>query len=387
MKCILLSLAVSLTLILTFACRKGGNETVPDTGNIRIGIYADISGPSSAVGQSIRNGIELAKDKINQAGGINGRQLEIIIEDDKGQPDQASAAVDNLIAQRKVHALIGDPSDPNSLAAALKAQAARVPMITLSAAEPRVTQQGDCIFRVALLDSLQGTEMGRYAANNLKAKTAAILSEQASNYSSELTQAFAAEFGRLGGQVVAKQTYAAGSQSFKTELTSINSANPDVIYVPGRFPEVGVIGKVARDVGVNAVLLGGDGWNDPKLLTLGGKALDGAYITSHYSPDDPTTEARAFSSAYRKRFGSAPDQTAALAYDAIGILADALKRAGTTDAKKLRDALAQTVKYSGLTGVLTFDADRNASKPAVIFKLQDEKIFPVYREEVEPTGR
>jgi branched-chain amino acid transport system substrate-binding protein len=159
-----------------------------------------------------------------------------------------------------------------------------------------------------------------------------------------------------------------------------------VIYVPGRFPEAGVIAKEAGDVGVKAVLLGGDGWNDPKLLTLGGKALDGAYITSNYSPDDPTLEARAFSSAYRKRFAGAPDQTAALAYDATRILADALKRAGTSDAKKLRDALAQTVKFAGLTGVVTFDADRNASKPTVIFKLQDGKIFPVYREEVETKG-
>jgi branched-chain amino acid transport system substrate-binding protein len=385
MKRTFLSLAVSAILLITFACRKGGNETAPDTGNIRIGVYADLSGQNS--GQSTRNGIELARDEINQAGGISGRQLEVIVEDDKGVPDQAIAAVDKLIAQNKVHALIGGPTVANNLAAAPKAQAARVPMITLSATDPRITQQGDYVFRVAFLDSFQGTEMGRYAANNLKAKTAAILSEWDSQYSNDLAQSFEAEFSKLGGQIASKQSYAAGTRSFKTELTGISPGNPDVIYIPGHHPDVAVIAKEVKELGIKAVLLGGDGWNDPRVLALGDKSLDGAYITSHYSADDPTQAARAFSSTYRKRYGSAPDQVAALAYDATKLLADALTRAGGTDATKVRDALAQTARFSGLTGIITFDADRNASKPAVIFKLQERKIFPVYREEAEPQSR
>jgi branched-chain amino acid transport system substrate-binding protein len=384
MKRTLLSLGVSFALLATFACQRGGENkgNASDTGNIRIGVYADLSGPTSGSGQSVKNGSELAREEINQAGGINGRQLELIVVDDKGLPDQAAAAVAGLISQNQVHAVLGESAAASSLAAAPNAQQAKVPMITLSSADPKITQQGDYIFRVASLDSLQGTEMGKYAANNLKAKSAAILLEEGSDYSNGLAQAFEQDFTKLGGQITAKQSYAPASQLFKEQLATISSANPDVIYIPGRSAAVGAIAKEAKGLGIKAVLLGADGWNNPQLLESGGNALDGSYLTGHFSADDPTQMVRTFTSTYKKRYGSSPDQTAALAYDATKLLADALKRAGTSGSAKLRDALAQTAKFAGVTGIITIDADRNASKPTTIFKLQGGKIFPVYRAEV-----
>jgi branched-chain amino acid transport system substrate-binding protein len=381
MKRILLSLGVSLALVITLACRKDQSVSAPDTGNIRVGVYADLSGQGSAAGASTRNGIDLAKDEINQAGGINGRQLECLFEDDKGLPDPAAAAADKLISQVKVHALIGGSTPQANLAAAAKAQSGHVPLITLSSGDAKVTQQGDFIFGIAPLMSAQGKQMGTYAANNLKAKTAAILSEEGSEYGTGLAQSFADEFGRLSGQVLVRQTFSTGAGNLNLQLAGIHAANPDVIYIPVRLNAVATIAKEAKQLGIKAVLLGADGWNDPAVLAAGGSAFDGAYITSHYSADDPVQTARAFSSSYQKRFGKSPDQTAALAYDAIKLITDALKRAGSAEATKLRDALAHTSKFPGLTGSISIDADRNASKPTIIFKLQDGKIYPVYKEE------
>jgi len=385
MKRTLLSLGLVFTLLATSACRSGGGGNVRvkpgDTGNIKVGVYADLSGQTSGPGQSTKNGVELAKDEINKAGGVGGRQIELIIEDDKGLPDQAAAAAGKLINQDQVHALLGGAAAPSNLAAAPAAQEAQAPMITLSATDPKVTQAGDYIFRVAFLDSLEGEAMAKYAANNIKAKTAAILSEENSDYSRELAQSFEKNFIQLGGQIVEKQSYAPAQRDFKGQLAAVRSANPDVIYIPGHYNQAGAIAKEARELDIKAVLLGADGWNDPQLFQVGGDALDGSYITSHYSADDPTQLVRDFTSAYKKRYGNPPDPTAALAYDAMKVLADALKRAGTSDGAKLRDAIARTSKFSGVTGVITINAERNASKPTVIFKLQGGKIYPVYREE------
>ncbi|HEX8889111.1 MAG TPA: ABC transporter substrate-binding protein [Pyrinomonadaceae bacterium] len=388
MKRTLLSLGLTLTLIATLACRSGGGgnsagDAKPaDTGNIRVGVYADLSGQTKSSGESIKNGVELAADQINQAGGIQGRKLELIVEDDKGLPDQAATAVSKLVSQNQVHAVVGEVSAQSSLTAAPKAQEAKVPMITLTTANPDLTRVGDYIFRVASPDSLQGEEMAKYAADNLKAKTAAILSEDNSDYSRALAQSFEENFVKLGGQVTEKQSYAPTDQDFKKQLEPLRSSNPDVIYIPGSYKQAGVIAKQAEELAIKSILLGADGWNDPQLFHLGGNALDGTYITSHYSADDPTQMVRDFTSAYKKRYGNAPDQTAALAYDAMKVLADAITRAGASDRAKLRDALAQTTKFSGVTGTITINAERNGSRPMVIFKLREGKIIPVYRAEV-----
>ncbi len=377
--CLLFFTAV--ILLTTLACR--GNTTTPvnqapDTGNFRIGIYADLSGPGSAQGQSISKAASIACDEINRNGGINGRQVEVLVEDDRGQPAQATAAVAKMI-QSKVHAIIGQ-----SVAAgeAATTRAVKIPLLTL-AGKSAATQPGDYYFQLAAASSSQGADMGKYAAGNLSAKRAAILSNQSSSESNELAQAFAESFTKLGGQITAQQRFTFTEKGFDygEQLKGIAAGEPDVIYIPADAESAGAIARAAKDLKIRAVLLGIDGWNNAKLWDLGGAAVDGSYITGAYSADDPTQANRDFTSAFKQNSGQPPNQTAALAYDAVKLLADALKRSGTAEGAKLRAAIAETAKFSGLTGVITIDSQGSASRPMMIFKLQDGKIYPVYRSE------
>jgi len=260
-----------------------------------------------------------------------------------------------------------------------------VPMITPSSTNPKVTQVGDYIFRVCFTDDFQGAVAAKFAANTLKAKRAAILGDFNSDYSKGMTQYFVQEFTGSGGQIVAQQTYTQTDADFKGQLTNIRSANPDVLFVPGYYGQVGVIAKQAKELGITAPLLGGDGWDAPQLWDLGGAALNGAYMVNHYSVDDPSPAVQKFVAAYKAKFaGTPPDAIAALGYDAMNVLADAIRRAGTTESAKLRDALAATNGFAGVTGSITINASRDAVKPAVVFELRDKKF--VYKETIQPSG-
>lgn len=388
MKRALLSLVLVAAVFSSFACeRRGPNGTTggDDTGAIKVGIYGDLSGQTSSFGQSTKNGALMAIDEINARGGINGRKVESVIADDQGQPAQAATVVTKLINQDKVHAVLGEVASTNSLAAAPVAQGAKIPMITPSSTNPKVTQVGDYIFRVCFTDDFQGAVAATFAANTLKAKTAAVLGDFQSDYSKGMSQFFEAEFARLGGRIIQKQTYTQTDSDFKGQLTSIRAANPDVIFVPGYYGQVGVIAKQAKELGIKAPLLGGDGWDAPQLWELGGAALDGAYMVNHYSVDDPSPAVQKFVADYKTKYsGVAPDAIAALAYDAMNVLADSIKRAGTTDGTKLRDAIAQTKNFAGVTGSININAQRDAVKPAVIFELRDKKL--VYKETIQPSG-
>ena len=389
MKRILLTLGLIAALLANFACvQKGGGPTAAnDTGAIKVGVYGDLSGQTSSFGQSTKNGVQMAADEINKAGGINGRQIQLLIEDDQGQPAQAATVATKLVNQDKVAALIGEVASTNSLAAAPKAQEGRVPMITPSSTNPKVTQVGDYIFRVCFIDSFQGAVMAKFAANTLKAKTAAVLGDVNSDYSKGMSQYFEEQFNKLGGQIIMRQSYTQTDPDFKGQLTSIRAANPDVIFVPGYYGQVGVIAKQAKELGINAPLLGGDGWDAPQLWELGGEALRGAYMANHYSIDDPSPAIQKFVADYKARYNNtAPDAIAALAYDAMKILADALKRAGTTDGAKLRDAIAQTSNFPGVTGTISLNADRDAVKPAVVLKLEPTGRKFIYTETIQPEG-
>ena len=379
-----------ITLMLgSFACERrnagGGGGESSQAGDIKIGIYADLSGQTSSFGQSTKNGALMALDEINAAGGVNGRRIAYVIEDDQGQPAQAATVVTKLINQDKVHAVLGEVASSNTLAAAPVAQTAKIPMITPSSTNPTVTQKGDYIFRVCFTDNFQGAVAAKFAANTLKAKTAAILGDFQSDYSKGMSQYFREEFARLGGRIVSEQSYTQTDADFKGQLTSIRSANPDVIFVPGYYGQVGVIAKQAKELGIRAPLLGGDGWDAPQLWDLGGEALNGAYMVNHYSIDDPSPAIQKFVADYRKRYGGTdPDAIAALGYDAMHVLADAIKRAGSTDPAKLRDAIAQTKNFPGVTGTITLNESRDAVKPAVVFELRDRKF--VYKETIQPEG-
>ncbi len=383
MKRIALSLTVIAALLGGFACeRRGGAGGDNNTGPIRVGYYGDLSGRTSNFGQSTKNGVMMAADEINKAGGINGRQIEILSEDDEGRPEKAATVATKLIDQDKVIALLGEVASGNSLAAAPKAQAGKVPMISPSSTNPAVTQVGDYIFRVCFIDPFQGEVMAKFAANTLHAKKAAIMEDFNSPYSRGLTEFFESSFKKLGGQVITKQSYTQGDRDYKGQLTSIRSANPDVIYVPGYYGEVGVIAKQAKQLGINLPLLGGDGWDAPQLFELGGEALNGDYISNHYSVEDPSPAIQKFVGDFNSRYKIKPDALAALGYDAMRVLADAIKRAGTTNGLKLRDAIAATKDFAGVTGVITINGERNAVKSAVVLKIQDGKF--VYQETIKP---
>ena len=376
--------AIIVVLALAFSCsRKPQTGVEPNRSTIKIGYFGDLSGPTFNFGQSAYNGVLMAAAQTNQLGGINGRQIDVVIDDDRGSPEEAARLTAKLIERDKVVAIIAGGTSGNSRAAAPKAQSSHIPLISPSSTDPVVTQTGDYIFRTCFVDSFQGEVMADFAANQLKAKKAAILFDFNSPYGRGLTEFFEMSFRKLGGQIVNKQSYTQGDADFKGQLSSIKGAEPDVIYIPGYYGDVALIAKQARAIGLEQPLLGGDGWDAPELWQLGGDALNGSYISTHYSVDDPSPAIQSFVHEYKQRYGNlAPDAHAALAYDAARFLFNAISRAGTTDSAKLRDALAQTRNFEGVTGIISMDADRNAVKPAVVLKLQDASF--IYQETIQP---
>jgi branched-chain amino acid transport system substrate-binding protein len=360
----------------SFACRKGSSN------EILIGEYSSLTGTTATFGQSTHNAITLAFDEINAAGGLIGKKVRVIVEDDQSKPEEAATAVTKLINQNHVVAMLGEVSSSRSLAAAPICQANGVPMVSPSSTNPRVTQVGDYIFRVCFIDPFQAQAGARIAWEILKFKKVAILSDVRNDYSVGLATFFRQTFKQYGGEIVAEQSYSEGDSDFRAQLTQIKAANPEGIYVPGYYTEVGTLARQARELGLTVPLIGGDGWDSPRLWEIGGEALNGCYFSNHYSVDDPSPAVQKFVGDYRKRFNQTPDALAALGYDAARILADAITRAGSTDGAKIRDALTATKDFAGVTGKITINKERNAVKPAVVLKIENGKF--VYVTTVNP---
>ena len=376
--------AAIVLMALAFSCtrRSEVNDSV-DHSMIKIGYFGDLTGPTFNFGQSAYNGVLMAATEINDAGGINGRRIDVVIEDDRGSPEEAARKTAKLIDHDKVVAIIAGGTSGNSRAAAPKAQSSHVPFISPSSTDPAVTQVGNYIFRACFVDSFQGEVMAQFAANTLKAQKAAVIFDFNSPYGRGLTTFFAQSFAKFGGRIVSEQSYTQGDADFKGQLSSIRSAEPDVIYIPGYYGDVALIAKQARMIGLTQPLLGADGWDAPELWQLGGDALNGSYISTHYSIDDPSPAIQVFVQGYKQRYGNLlPDAHAALAYDAARLLFAAISRAGSTEGTKVRDALADTKNFAGVTGVINIDAQRNAIKPAVVLKLHDLKS--IYQETIQP---
>jgi branched-chain amino acid transport system substrate-binding protein len=350
---------------------------------IRVGVFLDLSGMTAQFGQPTLSGVRMAAAEINDAGGIDGRKLELIVEDDRGRPEEAATVVRKLIEQKKVHALLGDVASGNSIAAGPSAQHFKVPMITPASTHPAVTQVGTYIFAGAFSDPFQGAALAKFAVKTLKAKRVAMLIDPNSSYSKSLSTTFQNRLVKLGGQVVMTQSYAIGDRDFMAQLVAIKSARPDVIVIPGYYTEVGMIAKQAKQIRLNKPLLGGDGWDSPQIWELAGDALNGAFITNHYANDNPSIETKDFVGKYKARYeGKEPDALAALGYDAVKLLANAIRRAGSTEASALQKALASTRNFACVTGPITMDENRNPIKPVVILKLQNRKF--VYHATVLP---
>jgi branched-chain amino acid transport system substrate-binding protein len=369
--------ALCLVALLSVSCGKRGSGD-----EIVVGEYGSLTGTTATFGQSTDNGIKMAYDEINAAGGVLGKKIRVIVEDDRSQPEEAATAVQKLINQNHVVSVIGEVSSSRSLAAAPICQSNKIPMISPSSTNPRVTQIGDYIFRVCFIDPFQGLVMAKFAANSLKLKKVAILVDVRNDYSVGLQTFFRQNFRQMGGEIIAEQSYSEGDSDFKAQLTQIKAANPEAIYVPGYYTEVATIARQARELGMTMPLLGGDGWDSPRLFEIGGDALNGCYISNHYSVDDPSPAIQKFVGDYRGRYKQTPDALAALGYDAARILSDAITRAGSTAPDKIRDALATTKDFPGVTGKITINAERNAIKPAVILKIDNGKF--VYVETVSP---
>lgn len=369
-----------------------------------IGEFGSLTGNDATFGQSTKNGVEIALDEVRaeQEGKIGGLAVEIVVEDDQSRAEEAATVVQKLVNQDQVIAVLGEVASSRSLAGAPICQNAGVPMITPSSTNPRVTQAGDFIFRMCFLDDFQGEVMAKFTAENLGLKRVAILKDVKSDYSMGLAQYFTEGFEKLGGSVLLEQSYSAGDQDFRAQLTAIKARNPEAVVIPGYYTEAGLIARQARELGIRVPLIGGDGWESEQLLAIGGEALNGAYYSNHWSLDAPDPRLREFLAKYREKYGSDPDAIGGLAYDAARVLLTCLRQFAQEDpqgfqglssrqagsearraaTQKLRDRIAATQDYAGATGTITLDANRNASKPAVVIEIKDGK--KVYNTTIPP---
>jgi len=374
---VLVPLAVSL-VALTAGCGSKQSDTVV------IGEYGALTGSQSSFGQSTDNGVRMAIAEANASSthGVNGKLLEIKCYDDASDSQQAKTVVTKLVLQDNVTAVIGEVASSSSLQAGPVCQTNKVPMVTPASTNAKVTRIGDYVFRTCYIDPFQGGVMATFAIKNLHAKTAAILKDSSQDYSIGLADAFETAFTKLGGTVVDEESYGKDATDFHAQLQSIKSKNPDIIFIPGYYNEVGVIGREARqDLAMKQPLLGGDGWDGP-LFKLAGNNLDGCYYSTHYSKDSKNPEVQKFVADYTKSYpGATPDAMAALGYDATNIVISAMRAAGPpadgdytseTYRAKLRDAIAATKDFNGVTGKITFGPDRNAIKPAVVLGIHNQ---------------
>ena len=340
---------------------------------ITVGEFASMTGSEATFGINSNNGVQLAVDEINGAGGLlGGRKVRVVLEDDQSKAGQPSAAVKKLIANDKAVAIIGEIASSRSLEAAPICQEAKVPMVSPGSTNPTVTEKGDYIFRVCFIDPFQGTVMAKFALDTLKAKKVAVLTDVTSDYSKGLAQYFTEYFKGHGGEIVSELSYSGGGKDkdFRAQLTAIKAKSPDAIFLPGYYTEAGLIGKQARTLGIKVPLLGGDGWDSPKLAEIAGSSLDGCYFSTHFSPKAESPKVQDFVKKYTAKYKAAPDGMAPLGYDAMMILADAIKTAGSTDGAKVRDALTNVKNYEAVTGNISIDEKRNATKSAVVLQVQ-----------------
>jgi branched-chain amino acid transport system substrate-binding protein len=368
--------AAAALCVVTAGCKSQGGAS--GGGEILLGEYGSMTGSEATFGKSTDNGIQMAVEEANAKGGVLGKKVRVQLEDDGGRPDQAITAVQKLISSDNVLAVLGEVASSNSLAAAPICQNAKVPMVSPSSTNPKVTQVGNYIFRTCFIDPFQGTVCARFAKDKLKAKTAGVLTDMKSDYSQGLALYFKQEFLKNGGKIK-EVSYSKGDKDFRAQLTSLQAFSPDVIFIPGYYTDAGNIAVQARSLGMKQPLMGGDGWDSPKLAEIGKDAVQGSYFSTHYSPlsDDPRVQT--FVRDYKKKYaGETPDALAAVAYDAAKIMLDAIQRSGATEPSiegraKLREAIASTKNFPGVTGDITLNSNRDAVKPAVILQVKGKE--------------
>lgn len=369
MKKQLLAGVLCLALAVPFAgCKEGGSGT-SSSGPIKIGFIGPLTGSASSYGQSSEKGLQLYEEQLNKAGGINGRKVQFVYVDDEGKAASSVNAGTKLIHSDKVVAIVGPVTSTSANSLAPICQSSNIPMITGTGTNVNITKAGDYIFRTCFTDPFQGKVMAKFSVTDLKAKTAAILFNNGDDYSKGLAEAFKENF---SGKIADTETYNTGDKDFNAQLTKIASSKPDVLFLPEYYSDVGVIAREARNMGITATILGGDGFDSPQLFTIGGDAVNGVYFSHHFSPSDTSKEVTQFISDYKAKYNADPDAFAALTYDAGKVLCESIKKAGSTDAEAIKNAL-KAYSGTGVTGSIKFDSDRNAVKTAVIIKTADGK--------------
>jgi branched-chain amino acid transport system substrate-binding protein len=369
-----LGLAVSVS-----ACKKKDDGTGGPDGSGRsaseivIGHYGSMTGSTAHFGQDTDKAARLAADQLNAAGGVLGRKIKIVTLDTRGDGAEAANAVTRLIDVEKSTAILGEVASSLSLQGGPIAQRRKIPMVSPSSTNPKVTQIGDYVFRVCYIDPFQGKVMAIFARQTLKLDKVAILKDVKNDYSIGLADAFHKAFVAAGGTIAVEQSYSQGDTDFSAQLTAIKSSGAQAIWVPGYYAEVGAIARTAARLGVKVPLLGGDGWDAPELFSIGGEALNGSYFSNHFAPDQASPMAQKFVADFKGKYGQEPTGLGALGYDGVMVIADAVKRAGKVDPAALRDALATTKDLETVTGKITMDKERNPEKSVVVLKIDGGK--------------
>ena len=365
-KKIALGLSLALVAGIVAGCGSGSNSSV-----IKIGVVLPLTGSVSTYGQSAKNGLMLLQDQVNKDK-VNGKTVQFVFGDDENKTSSAVNVGQKMINDDKVVAIVGPLTSTCANALAPIAQQNKIPMITGTGTNPKITQAGDYVFRTCFIDPFQGTVISKFATGDLNAKTAAILYDNGNDYSKGLADYFKKGFEAAGGKIVASETYNTNDQDFNAQLTKIKPSNPDVLLLPDYYGTVGLIAKQARALGIKATFLGGDGWDSADLYKVGGDAVNGSYFSNHYSPDDTSPEVVKFISDFKAKYNVVPDAMAVLNYDAGKVLIDSIKSAGKDDPDSIKEALK---KYNGtvVSGKITFDSNRNAVKSAVIIKVDNGK--------------
>ena len=379
--------AVSLmTVVLAASVAGCGGSSSKE---IKIGLLNEMTGGNATIGTAAANGAKLAIKEINANGGLLGKQIKAVVADNKSEPSEAANAMTKLLTQDKVVAVTGTFSSSNAIAAASVAEANKSPYLVAGATNPKVTVDEKTktvkkyIYRVCFIDPFQGTVAANFAAKDLKVKKAAMLVDNSSDYSKGLAEFFEAALVKEGGEIVANEAYLQKDTDFKATLTKIKSKGAEVLYVPGYYEEVGKIVKQAREMGITVPIIGADGWDSPKLVEIASAAaLNNTYFTNHYSVEDTSPKAQAFVEAYTKEYGQKPEALAVLGYDAVYVLADAIKRANSTDSAKIIEALAETKDFPAISGVTTINKTHDADKNAVVIEMKDGK--QVFKTSIKP---
>lgn len=377
-----------LALLIGIAGLVAGCSDGAGKGDIKIGMVYELTGSTASYGTSAANGAKLAFKEVNAAGGVLGKQLQIITADNKGEPSESANAMTKVITQDRVVAVTGFTVSSCGIAGSVVAEDNKIPFVAAATVNPKVTMDErtgkvkNYTFRACFIDSFQGTVAANFAFTSLKAKNAAILIDNSSDYSKGLSAVFKEVFTAKGGQIAAEQAYLQKDQDFKSTLTAIKAQDPELIYIPGYYEDVGKIIKQARELGITVPILGGDAWDSPKLAELGGaQALNNTFFTNFYSVEDKNPVSNAFIEAYKKEYGQLPDSMAAMGYDAANLLVDAIKRANSTDSAKIREALAATKNFKSVSGDMALNENHDAVRGVVIMEMKDGK--QVYKETIK----